>query len=114
LRLMELVARSTPAIREDQYSLFVEQMHGRRVTCASEDQCKESLFKTLMIYHLVDLELSRLGCPRRVVPTSSKLPVIMDRTKTPFKDLNDLSRLLQRTQKALTGSDKSLKLSDHA
>ncbi|KAG6913904.1 hypothetical protein DXG01_003619 [Tephrocybe rancida] len=106
VRIMELEARNTPPVRDDQYSLFVEQMHGRHITCASPDQCKESLYKTLLTYRLLDLELSRVGCTRLVASPSSGLPAVVDRVKSSFKDLNDLSKILQRTQKAIAGRGK--------
>ncbi|KAG6904847.1 hypothetical protein DXG01_006753 [Tephrocybe rancida] len=106
---MELEARDTPPVRDDQYSLFVEKMHGRRVMCASADQCTESLYKTLLTYRLLDLELPRVGCTRRVVSPSSGLPTIVDRVKSSFKDLNNLSKVLQRTQKAISRQGKSVK-----
>ncbi|KAG6915055.1 hypothetical protein DXG01_013684 [Tephrocybe rancida] len=56
----------------------------------------ESLYKTLLTYRLLDLELSR---------------VCLDHVKLSFKDLNNLSKILQRTQKAISRRGKRLKAS---
>ncbi|KAF8067559.1 hypothetical protein FPV67DRAFT_1449203 [Lyophyllum atratum] len=107
-KLMELEMKNTPVIKEDQYSLFVEQMHGRPVTCATAGQAMESLYATLMAYRLIDLDLSTRGSHPRILSSSPSLPLVTKRTKVPFEDLNDLKKIIGRSNKDLQHRDKEL------
>ncbi|KAF8067962.1 hypothetical protein FPV67DRAFT_1449541 [Lyophyllum atratum] len=108
LKLKELEQKTTPPVKEDQYSLFAEQMRGRTVLGASSDHVMDSVYKTLMAYKLLDLDLASRGSHLRTLSSGPTLPIVSTRTKLPLDELNDLKKIITRSRKDLQDREKDL------
>ncbi|KAF8067498.1 hypothetical protein FPV67DRAFT_1449142 [Lyophyllum atratum] len=62
---------------------------------------------TLMAYRLLDLDLSRRGSRLQALIPGSTLPLVSKRTKVPLEELNDLQKIITRSNKVLEDRDKA-------